>query len=186
MAKITVFGGSLTNPGDLLYEEAYQLGKMLGNEKYTILTGGYVGTMEAVSRGGADSGAHVIGVTCQDIEAWRPVKPNAWVAEEYRTITLNQRIQILIESCDAALALPGGVGTLTEISVMWNLLLTSAISPRPLIIIGSGWHSVFDRLIHEQEAYIPENQRQWLHFSPNVNSAFLRLQELLSDGKVYA
>jgi len=59
----------------------------------------------------------VIGVTCEDIEKWRPIGANAWVKEEWRKKTLMERLEGLIEGCDAALALPGGPGTLTEIAL---------------------------------------------------------------------
>ena len=59
-----------------------------------MLTGGYIGTMEAVSRGAAEAGGHVIGVTCEEIEAWRPVRVNAWVKEEIRRKTLMERLQV--------------------------------------------------------------------------------------------
>ena len=182
--RITVFGGSQPKPGESAYEQALHLGSLIGEAGYTVLTGGYIGTMEAVSRGASEAGAHVIGVTCDEIEAWRPVKPNPWVAEEIRFPTLRQRLYALIESCDAALALPGGVGTMTEISLMWNLLLTAAIPPRPLITIGSGWRAVVSQLYAHNGNYIPPLQRQWLHQAPNVATAFRQLQELLTSGKV--
>ena len=109
--RITVFGGSQPKPGEPAYEDALRLGSLIGQAGYTVLTGGYIGTMEAVSRGAAEAGGHVIGVTCDEIEAWRPVKPNPWVTEEMRFPTLHQRLFALIDNCDAALALPGGVGT---------------------------------------------------------------------------
>ena len=77
--------------------------------------------MEAVSRGASEAGGHVIGVTCVDIENWRKVGANRWVKEEWRKQTLIERLQALVEGCDAALALPGGPGTLTEVSLMWNI-----------------------------------------------------------------
>jgi len=51
------------------------------------------GTMEAVSRGAAEAGGHVIGVTCEDIEKWRPIGANAWVKEEWRKKTLTERLE---------------------------------------------------------------------------------------------
>ena len=90
--QVTVFGGSEPRPGEPAYEEAFRLGRMIGQKGYTVLTGGYVGTMEAVSRGAAEAGGHVIGVTCDEIEAWRPVRPNAWVQEERRFPSLRQRL----------------------------------------------------------------------------------------------
>jgi len=173
--RVTVFGGAEPKPGEPAYEAAMQLGRLIGAAGHTVLTGGYIGTMEAVSRGVAESGGHVIGVTCEQIEAWRPVRPNLWVQEERRFATIQQRLFALIENCDAALALPGGIGTLAEIAVMWSHLQTGAISPRPLILIGSGWRAVFDQFVSQQDAYISERHRRWLLFAPDIETAFKML-----------
>src|SRR3989337_1897556 len=173
--RVTVFGGPRPRPGEPAYEEALRLGRLIGSAGHTVLTGGYIGTMEAVSRGVAESGGHVIGVTCEQIEAWRPVSPNPWVQEEQRFATIQQRLFALIENCDAALALPGGIGTLAEIAVMWSHLQTGAISPRPLILIGSGWRAVFDQFVSQQDAYISERHRRWLLFAPDIETAFKML-----------
>jgi uncharacterized protein (TIGR00725 family) len=167
--NVTVFGGSRPPAED--YVQAVRLGTLLAQMGHTVLTGGYIGTMEAVSRGAAEQGGHVIGITCDEIEAWRPVKANAWVKEERRVATLRQRIFALIEGGDAAMALPGGPGTLTEISAMWNHLLTDAIAPRPLILIGSGWKMTFDQFYHSFDAYIPQEQRKWVQFAGDVDTA---------------
>src|SRR6185295_11638657 len=104
-------------------QEAYELGKLLAGAGHTVLTGGYMGTMEAVSKGANEAGGHVIGVTCAQIESWRATGPNAWVKEQRRFETLQERLNCLIDSCDAAIALPGGPGTLTEIALSWNLMI---------------------------------------------------------------
>lgn len=169
--NVTVFGGSQPKPGEPAFEQALRFGKLLGAAGHTVLTGGYIGIMEAVSQGAASEGAHVIGVTCEDIETWRKQGPNRWVAEECRCATLPERIMQMINRCDAACALPGGPGTLTEISLTWNLLLTDSIRPRPLILIGRGWEQIFQTLFTHMGSYIPENQRKWLIFAPDVDTA---------------
>ena len=171
--NVTVFGGSTPSEAD--YQQAERLGSLLAQAGHSVLTGGYIGTMEAVSKGAAKGGAQVIGVTCEQIEAWRPVRANRWVGEERRFSTLRERIFGLIEGCDSAIALPGGPGTLTEISLTWNLLLTEAISPRPLILVGSGWRDIFNHLFQEFDPYIPVSQRAWLVFAGNVDDAVARL-----------
>ena len=179
MKYVTVFGGSRTNPGENDYEQALQLGRLLGEAGYTVLTGGYIGSMEAVSRGAAESGGHVVGVTCDEIEAWRPVQPNRWVQQEKRFATLRQRLFALIDECDAALALPGGPGTLTEIAMTWNLLLVQAIPPRPLILIGAGWANTFEQFFQNFQDYIPDDQQRWLSFTPSVQEAVEQLGKQL-------
>jgi uncharacterized protein (TIGR00730 family) len=169
--KVSVFGGSQPKPGSEAYIEAQALGRALAEHGHTVLTGGYVGIMEAVSRGAAEAGGHVIGVTCVDIERFRPMGANAWVKEEWRTQTLMERLQTLIDRCDAALALPGGPGTLTEISLMWNLMIIQSLQPRPLILIGGNWKSVFDHVFLSMQNYTGAAQRELLRFAPDILTA---------------
>ena len=174
--NITVFGGAQPKEGTAAYEEARELGKLLAERGHAVLTGGYMGTMEAVSRGAHEVGGHVIGVTCIDIEEWRGSSPNQWVKEERRKQTLMERLQGLIEGCDAAIALPGGAGTLAEISLMWNLMIVESLPPRPLTLIGRGWQSTFDRFFNEFETYMPIHQRELLYFAEDVKTAVNTLE----------
>ena len=169
--NISVFGGSQPKKGDSAYDEAMQLGRLLAQRGHTVLTGGYIGTMEAVSRGAAEAGGHVIGVTCEDIEKWRAVGPNRWVKEERRKKTLLERLQALIAESDAALALPGGPGTLTEIALTWNLMIVESLHRRPLILIGDGWQSVLDQVFTQLDGYTPAHQRELLTFAKDIHTA---------------
>ena len=173
--RVTVFGGSQPKEDSKAYAEAMELGKLLAQRRHTVLTGGYIGVMEAVSRGAHEAGGHVIGVTCEDIEAWRPIKANAWVIEEIRKKTLVERLHTLIHESDAALALPGGPGTLTEISLMWNLMTVESLHRRPLILIGDGWQSVFDQFFKGLDAYVPAHQREILKFAKDGQTAVYML-----------
>jgi uncharacterized protein (TIGR00730 family) len=174
--RISVFGGSQPKEGDAAYAEAIELGKLLAHHGHVVLTGGYIGVMEAVSRGAKEAGGHVIGVTCEDIETWRGVKANSWVMEEIRKKTLVERLHALIHESDAALALPGGPGTLTEISLMWNLMIVESLHRRPLILIGDGWQSVFDQFFKGLDAYVSAPQREILHFAKDVHTAVNMLE----------
>lgn len=174
--NVTVFGGAQPKEGTPAYEEARELGSLLAQRGHVVLSGGYMGTMEAVSRGANEAGGHVIGVTCEDIEAWRPTKANGWVKEERRKKTLHERILALIEGCDAAMALPGGAGTLTEIMMMWNLMIVESLPRKPLILIGRGWQSTFDRFFNEFESYMPVTQRELLYFAGDVKDAVRKLE----------
>lgn len=180
--RVTVFGGAEPRPGDPAYQEAFRLGQLIASKGFTVLTGGYIGTMEAVSRGAAEAGGHVIGVTCDEIEAWRPVRPNAWVQEQIRFPSLRQRLNALIDQCDAAIALPGGIGTLAEVAVMWSNLQTGVVSPRRLILVGPGWQSVMDQFIAVFCDYVLPQYRQRLSFAPDVESAVDLLVAPLDKG----
>ncbi len=169
--KISVFGGSQPQQGSAPYQQAMGLGRMLAEKGHTVLTGGYIGTMEAVSRGASEAGGHVVGVTCTDIENWRQIGANQWVKEEWKKQSLLERLESLIVSCDAAIALPGGPGTLTEISLMWNLMIIGALERRPLILLGDGWRAVFDEFVQQLGPYSPPNQRGLLRFAPDADAA---------------
>jgi hypothetical protein len=177
--KVSVFGGSQPKPDSSAYEEARQLGELLARRGHTVLTGGYIGTMEAVSRGAHEADGHVIGVTCAEIERWRSTGANQWVKEQCRMETLIERLQFLIQECDAGIALPGGPGTLAEISVMWNLMIVESMHRRPLVLVGDGWQSVFDQLYQTLDMYIPASQRELLWFAKDVQAAV----ELLENGE---
>jgi uncharacterized protein (TIGR00725 family) len=174
--KVSVFGGSQPKQGETAYEEARLLGELLAQRGHIVLNGGYIGTMEAVSRGASEAGGHVIGVTCEDIEKWRAVGANRWVKEEIRKKTLNERLQVLIEECDAAIALPGGPGTLTEIALTWNLMIVESLHRRPLILVGDGWQSVFGQVFEKLGTYTSEKQRNLLQFAPDVKTAVKKLE----------
>jgi uncharacterized protein (TIGR00725 family) len=146
-----------------------------------VATGGYIGTMEAVSRGASEAGGHVIGVTCSEIETWRTAGANQWVKEEQKLPTLIQRLDALIQQCDAALALPGGVGTLAEILVMWNRLIINSISPRPLILIGPGWKEILSCFLEQQNNYISAKDRLWIQFADTAPQAVELLKNLLEE-----
>jgi uncharacterized protein (TIGR00725 family) len=169
--NITVFGGSQPAPGSPGYLEAYELGKLLAEAGHAVLTGGYIGTMEAASRGASEAGGHVIGVTCDEIERMRPVKANAWVKEERHFATLQERLDGLIRGCDAAIALAGGPGTLTEIALTWNMMIVKSIPVRPLILVGTGWKTVIEAMFAQMDTYIPPYQRALLRFAPDIREA---------------
>jgi uncharacterized protein (TIGR00730 family) len=171
MARVTVFGGAAPKPGEVAYEEAYLLGKLLASSGHVVINGGYIGTMEAVSRGAAEAGGHVIGVTCDEIEKFRSASPNPWITQEMRFPQLRQRIMAMIDSSDAAIALPGGVGTLTEILTTWNHLLIGAIQSHPLIVVGPEWQAIISKFLKELGEYIPESQRKWIQFAEDVETA---------------
>ncbi len=153
MRVISVFGGSHPRPGQPEYELAYELGRRLAEAGLTVATGGYIGTMSAVSQGAADCAANsgVIGVTCDEIEGWRPVRPNRWITREIRYRTLLERMAHLVAKNDGIIALSGSVGTLAEVALAWNQLLVNVIPPRPFILLGEQWRRILDVFL----AYAP-------------------------------
>ena len=169
--NVTIFGGSQPQPGSPAYLEAFELGKLLAMDGHTVVTGGYMGTMEAASRGANEAGGHVIGVTCADIEAWRGTRANAWVKEERRFASLQERLNELIGICEAAIALPGGPGTLAEVALTWNLMIIDSIPRKPLILIGDGWKNVMENFLREFAIYTYQDQKNIISFARTIYEA---------------
>jgi uncharacterized protein (TIGR00730 family) len=169
--KVAVYGGAAPKPGEPAYEEARQMGYLLGKSGHTVMTGGYIGVMEAASRGAYEAGAHVIGSTCTEIEKWRGTKANQWVKEEWKFETLRERMYALIDGCDAAIMMPGGVGTLAELAVMWNEEIISTASPRKMVLVGKGWQQTIEVFLQELGTYLRPIDQKRVYFADDVKTA---------------
>ncbi len=154
---IAVFGSSAPKEGQPDYAQAYEVGRLLAEAGYAVATGGYSGTMTAVSRGAADAGGYVIGVTSSQIEQFRDLPPNDWITKEYRYPTLQERLSHLVTQNEGMIVLPGGIGTLAELALAWNLIQVNEIPKRPLILLGKLWLDTLAAFI--QEPYIMETHR---------------------------
>jgi uncharacterized protein (TIGR00730 family) len=140
--RASVFGSARTEPGSSAYEDVRRQGRLLAEAGYTVCTGGYLGAMAAASQGAREAGGQVIGVT---VAPWADARtPNRWLTEEIATTTLHERLQRLLES-DALLGVDGGVGTLAEVALGWNLRQKGA-TRAPLILIGPHWRRVMAAL----------------------------------------
>lgn len=141
---VTVFGGARVAEGTRLYDESLVLGRLLASAGYTVATGGYSGTMEAVLRGAAQAGAHTIGYTCETFDA--DLGPNAWVKEERKSPTLSSRIQRMADESDALVVVHGGLGTLAELALVWNMMLIGETRTRPFVVVGPEWPQVIESI----------------------------------------
>jgi len=132
---ITIFGGSKCRESDAEYLEAMRVGEMLADAGFTICTGGYSGVMEAASRGAHERGGRVIGITMNQFKS----EPNRYLTEKFPSAHFYERLQRLITRSVGYIALRGGMGTVTEISLVWNKLQTHVLDPRPLVLLGECW-----------------------------------------------
>lgn len=178
MKRITIFGGSRVERGSDEYTHAQELGRALAQAGLDVITGGYNGVMEAVSRGAHEAGGHVIGVTVDVIARNFERIPNEFVKQEVRTAALLERIDKLIELGDAFVVLPGGVGTLLELSAVWNLAVLRALQDKPIVIVGSGWHSVLTTMLNELHTI--DADLQFLQFADTAENAVALLTRELA------
>lgn len=136
--RIAVFGSSQIGPGETAWAEAVALGRSLAAAGCVLVTGGYGGVMEAVSAGAREVGGHTIGLT---VALMGERTANPAVVEEIRAPDLLTRLGNFVAHADAFIALPGGVGTLLEISLLWNLKVLKAQDGPPIWLVGGGWES---------------------------------------------
>lgn len=152
---VVVFGSSQTTPGSNEWRNAEWVGKSLADSGLAVITGGYGGTMEAVSKGAAESGGHVVGVTAPGQFPHRD-GANQYVTEEIEAIELTDRIGIMISRAGGAIALPGSIGTATELLIAWNInhiVRRNGGRSIPTVAIGPEWKAVADTLVTEVDAF---------------------------------
>jgi uncharacterized protein (TIGR00730 family) len=115
------------------------MGRLLGSNGFNLMTGGYKGVMEAISRGAHETGAHVLGVTMRRFED----NVNPFVRDEIRTANFYERFGWLVDRADAYIAMHGGIGTLAEVTFTWQELQLKMVTQRPLILVGGQWRKLF-------------------------------------------
>jgi uncharacterized protein (TIGR00725 family) len=135
---IAVFGSSTTPPTDPWYASGLELGAAIAVLGLDVATGGYGGMMEAVSRGASQAGGRVIGVTSPELFPHRS-GPNPWVDVEIPARTIAERIGALLDGATAVVAMPGALGTLTELVVAWNVFGVLGPDHLPICAVGDGW-----------------------------------------------
>ena len=140
--RITAFGSSRIAEDDPRFQDVEELSKKLAEHGWDGLTGGHQGMMAAFSRGVRAGGGHVRGVTLECF----PTPPDNTFSEEVRARNFFSRMQHLIEDCDAWLVLPGGLGTLSELAMSWDLRAIHILKDRPLILYGDMWPDIVSAL----------------------------------------
>ncbi len=135
---VVVFGSSRTRDAERL-KNAEDMGRLLAGSGYVVGSGGYGGIMEAVSRGAYQAGGRVIGYTT---DQFGNLLPSRWLSEERRAPDVHLRIKRMLGEGDAFVAMWGGIGTLAEVTMAWNVAQIAALqgrTPKPLVLVGDNW-----------------------------------------------
>ena len=113
--RISVFGGRDITPE--VYEDTLEIGRRLADEGYLVFCGGGAGVMEAIAKGVHDEGGIIVGILKgQDLE-----EGNKYLTVPIATGIGIARNAILAYNCDAAIAISGQYGTLSEIAYAFQL-----------------------------------------------------------------
>ena len=153
---VTVYGSARIHEGDELYKQTEEITYRLGKLGFSIITGGGPGTMEAANKGAFRAGTKSIGL---NIELPHEQSGNAYTN---RAITFNHffaRKVMLVKYAIAFIIMPGGLGTLDELTEVLTLMQTHKIKPFPVVLFGSEyWKGFIDWLSNSAllKGYISE------------------------------
>ena len=162
---VTIFGGSRCDEKSSEYNEAKELGSRLAEAGFTICTGGYLGVMEAASLGAREKGGRVFGIVMNQFKS----EPNRYLTDKVATNHFYERLQNLIVRSVGFVALRGGMGTVTEVSLVWNKLQTRVLDRRPLVLIGDCWKTVVS--CWQENLAVSDADVSLLDFAENAETA---------------
>lgn len=151
---VAVFGSSKTARGSDEWSAAEEVGRLIAAAGYSVVTGGYGGTMEAVSKGASEQGGHVVGVTSPSLFPER-TGANRYVEELIETSDLVDRLGHLIKRANGVIALPGSIGTAAELLIAWNHNFLSRRNGQrvvPTVAVGPGWRSLTIAMLEQNGA----------------------------------
>jgi len=141
---VTIYGSSRLKADDELYAQTEEIAYQLGQMGFSIITGGGPGVMEAANKGALRAGVTSVGL---NIDLPEGQACNAYAT---KSVTFNHffvRKVMLVKYAIAFVIIPGGLGTLDELTEVLTLMQTLKIRPFPVILFSSQfWKGFLDWL----------------------------------------
>jgi uncharacterized protein (TIGR00730 family) len=135
--RVTIFGSARLRPGTFGYEETKRTAAALAAMGCDIITGGGPGLMQAANEGAAGSErAQSIGIR---VDLPFEQDANAFVTQTFEHRTFFTRLHQFVLASDAFVVAPGGIGTVLEMLMIWQLLQVRHLEATPLILVGQMW-----------------------------------------------
>jgi hypothetical protein len=153
--RVAIFGSARIKKNDQVYKEVYNLAHHIGENGFDVITGGGPGLMEAANAG------HNTGDKKDQAESiglvitlpWEN-KPNGWVEVEKSFYKFSNRLETFLSLLSVAVITKGGLGTLLELSYMWQYTQVGKIERFPIILIGKQWKKL---LVWFRKYVLPEH-----------------------------
>jgi uncharacterized protein (TIGR00730 family) len=133
---VSVFGSTRIGAGDPTYAVAEQIGRLLAQHGYAVLTGAGPGVMEAANKGAYEAGGISVGL---NIELPQQQHPNRYLTKLVNFQHFFVRKMMFVKHSLAFVILPGGYGTLDELFDSVTLIQTKKIEPFPVILVGGDY-----------------------------------------------
>lgn len=145
--EVTVFGSARIKVDDRYYQEAEQLGALLGKEGYTTITGGGPGVMEAANKGASEAGGESLGL---NIQLPKEQRVNRFVKKGLGFHFFFTRKVMMTSPSQAFVVFPGGFGTLDEFFEVVTLIQTGKMPRVPMILMGKEYWGMLDKFIRTE------------------------------------
>jgi uncharacterized protein (TIGR00730 family) len=143
--RVTIFGSARAKPGSFVYEEVKRVAAVLAEMGCDIITGGGPGLMQAANEGAASVGApernQSVGIR---VELPFEQDVNPFVEQAFEHKTFFSRLHQFVLMSDAYVVTPGGIGTVLELMLIWQLLQVKHVHEAPLILVGKMWAELVD------------------------------------------
>jgi uncharacterized protein (TIGR00730 family) len=136
--RVTIFGSARAQPGTIAYLETKRLAAALSELGCDIITGGGPGLMQAANEGAASvSGpSRSVGIR---VELPFEQDVNSFVSQAFEHRTFFTRLHHFVLASDVFVVAPGGIGTVLETLMVWQLLQVGHLRDVPLILVGRMW-----------------------------------------------
>jgi uncharacterized protein (TIGR00730 family) len=141
--RVAIFGSARAKPGTFAYEEVKRAAAAFTALGCDIVTGGGPGLMQAANEGAASVGEkdRSIGIR---VELPFEQEVNPFVEQAFEHGTFFTRLQHFVIASDAFVVVPGGIGTVLEMLMIWQLLQVRHVDNVPLILVGKMWRGLVD------------------------------------------
>jgi hypothetical protein len=136
--RVTIFGSARARPGTFAYDETRRVAAALAAMGCDIITGGGPGLMQAANEGAAKRGGRSKSIGIR-VELPFEQNVNAFVGLAFEHRTFFTRLHQFVLTSDAFLVAPGGIGTVLEMVMIWQLLQVRHLTDSPLILVGRMW-----------------------------------------------
>ena len=140
--RVAIFGSARAQPGTFVYDEVKRVSAAFAAMGCDIVTGGGPGLMQAANEGATMAGAQrSVGIR---VELPFEQEVNPFVAQAFEHETFFTRLHHFVLVSDAFVVVPGGIGTVLEMLLIWQLLQVRHVDQVPLILVGKMWKGLVE------------------------------------------
>src|SRR5262245_47922953 len=135
--RVAIFGSARAQPGTFVYDEVKRVAAAIATLGCDIVTGGGPGLMQAANEGATIAGASgSVGIR---VELPFEQDVNPFVVQAFEHQTFFTRLHHFVIASDAFVVVPGGIGTVLEMLMIWQLLQVRHVRDVPLVLVGKMW-----------------------------------------------